>query len=44
MLMSLVKIICTCSDPTYSVPVDSLKWGKEKITGEFPLGEVKADG
>ena len=38
---SFVEVLCTCCDPTYSAPVDCLKWIKEKMTTEFPLGEFK---
>lgn len=38
---SFVEVLCTCCDPTYSAPVACLKWIKEKMITEFPLGEFK---
>ena len=35
---------CVCGDATYLVPVDCLKWIKEKMITEFPLGEFKNVG
>ena len=42
--LSLVEVLCICSDPSYSSPVDCLRWIKEKMTSEFPLGEFKSVG
>ena len=39
--LSFVEVLCPCSDPTYSAPVDCLKWIREKMVTEFPLGEFK---
>jgi len=39
--LSLVEILCTCSDPAYSSPVESLKWVRDRMTVEFPLGIFK---
>jgi 2-oxoglutarate/2-oxoacid ferredoxin oxidoreductase subunit beta len=39
--LSLVEILCTCSDPAYSAPVESLNWVRDRMTVEFPLGEYK---
>jgi 2-oxoglutarate ferredoxin oxidoreductase subunit beta len=37
--LSLVEIITVCGDLTYTDPVDSLEWVREKMTVAFPLGE-----
>lgn len=39
--LSFVEILCVCSDPTYSSPVESLRWVEDKMTTQFPLGEFK---
>ncbi len=39
--LSLVEVITVCGDLTYSDPVDCLKWVREKMAVEFPLGEFK---
>ncbi|MBA7570202.1 Ferredoxin-type protein NapF [subsurface metagenome] len=39
--LSFVEVLCTCCDPTYSAPAESLKWIKEKMIPKFPLGEFK---
>jgi 2-oxoglutarate/2-oxoacid ferredoxin oxidoreductase subunit beta len=39
--LSLVEILCTCTDPAYSSPVESLKWVRDSMTVEFPLGTFK---
>jgi 2-oxoglutarate ferredoxin oxidoreductase subunit beta len=39
--LGFVEVLCTCCDPTYSAPVDCLKWIKEKMIPKFPLGELK---
>ena len=36
--LSLVEIISVCGDLTYADPVDCLKWVRDKMTIEFPLG------
>ncbi len=41
---SFVEVLCVCCDPTYSAPVDCLKWVKEKMVIEFPLGEFRNVG
>jgi 2-oxoglutarate ferredoxin oxidoreductase subunit beta len=39
--LSFVEVLCACCDPTYSAPVDCLKWIEEKMIPRFPLGEFK---
>ena len=39
--LSFVEVLCACCDSTFSAPVDSLDWIKEKMLGEFPLGGYK---
>jgi 2-oxoglutarate ferredoxin oxidoreductase subunit beta len=41
---SFVEVLCTCCDSTYAAPADSLKWIKDKMSVEFPLGEFKGNG
>jgi 2-oxoglutarate/2-oxoacid ferredoxin oxidoreductase subunit beta len=41
---SFVEVLGTCCDSIYSAPVDSLRWIKEKMVLEFPLGEFKGHG
>jgi len=41
---SYVEVLCVCDDAMYSAPVDCLKWIKETMTTEFPLGEFKNIG
>lgn len=41
---SLVEVITVCGDLTYTDPVDSLEWIREKMTFAFPLGEFKNTG
>ncbi len=41
---SFVEVLCVCGDVTYSTPVDFLRWVKEKMAVEFPLGEFKNAG
>jgi 2-oxoglutarate ferredoxin oxidoreductase subunit beta len=38
---SCVEVLLTCTDATYSAPVDSLKWVRDKMSVEFPTGEFK---
>lgn len=38
---SFVEILCACCSLTYDAPVDCLKWIKEKMVTELPLGEFK---
>jgi 2-oxoglutarate ferredoxin oxidoreductase subunit beta len=42
--LSLVEVITVCGDLTYSDPVDCLKWVRDKMIIEFPLGEFKNTG
>ncbi len=42
--LSFVEVLCPCCDPSFSAPVDSLKWIEEKMIKEFPLGEFKSLG
>jgi 2-oxoglutarate/2-oxoacid ferredoxin oxidoreductase subunit beta len=39
--LTLVEVLCVCSDPAYSAPVESLRWVRDRMILEFPLGEYK---
>lgn len=39
--LSLVEVLCVCGDLSYSVPVESLNWVRDRMTAEFPMGEFK---
>jgi len=41
--LTFVEVLCSCSDPTYSAPIDSLRWVEQAMTARFPLGEFKVE-
>jgi 2-oxoglutarate ferredoxin oxidoreductase subunit beta len=38
---SFVEVLLTCTDSTFSAPVDCLKWVKDSMNVNFPTGEFK---
>ena len=42
--LGLVEVLCICSDPAYTAPAESLRWVREKMVAEFPLGELTDKG
>jgi 2-oxoglutarate ferredoxin oxidoreductase subunit beta len=39
--LSFVEVLCACLVLSYEPPIDCLKWIKEKMATELPLGEFK---